>query len=81
MLNLRGIAQLCMIPLINAIGKAPVISLYYCSPAGENESWWLSGVGEIFGSSLTAATSSVLQSELGSCQELMEEEPENKCEV
>ena len=48
--------------------------------SGESESWWLSGVEEIFGSSMTAATSSVLQSELDNCQELLQMEPDNKCE-
>ena len=34
----------------------------------------------MFGSSMTAATSSVLQSELDNCQELLQMEPNNKCE-
>ena len=45
-----------------------------------SEAWWLSGVEDIFGSSMTAATTSVLQSELDSCQELLQLEPDNKCE-
>ena len=47
-------------------------------PDGEAESWWLSEVGQTF-VPLTAATSSVLESELSSCKELLEVEPENKC--
>ena len=46
---------------------------------GEGASWWLNGVEDIFGTSMTAATVSVLQSELQSCQELLEMEPDNKC--
>lgn len=46
----------------------------------EEESWYLADMASIFGSALTEATSTVLQSELSSCQELMELEPDNKCE-
>ena len=35
----------------------------------------------MFGSSMTAATSSVLQNELDSCQELLQMEPDNKCKI
>ena len=35
----------------------------------------------MFSSVLTAATSSVLQAELDSCRELLQLEPENKCEA
>ena len=35
----------------------------------------------MFGSSMTAATSSVLQNELDSCQELLQMEPDNKCKL
>ena len=44
------------------------------------ESWWLGSAEVVFTSTLTAATSSVLQSELESCQELLQLESENKCE-
>ena len=40
----------------------------------------LSGCGPEFNSLLTAATSSVLAAELDSCKELLELEPDNKCE-
>lgn len=33
----------------------------------------------MFGSSMTAATSSVLRTELDNCQELLQMEPNNKC--
>ena len=52
----------------------------YLNLLGEDASWWLNGVEDIFGTSMTAATVSVLQSELQSCQELLEMEPDNKCE-
>lgn len=45
----------------------------------EGENWWMSEASTMFGASLTAATSTVLQSELTSCQELLELEPDNKC--
>ena len=48
--------------------------------SGDNESWWLGGVEETFGSTMTSAKTSVLQSELDSCQELLQLEPDNKCE-
>ena len=35
----------------------------------------------LFSSVLTAATSSVMQAELDSCRELLQLEPENKCET
>ena len=47
---------------------------------GEEESWWMSGPEEMFGSALTAATSAVLRSELSSCKDLLDMEPDNKCE-
>lgn len=52
--------------------------LFFCT--GEKEGWWLGHAEEVFSSILTAATSSVLRSELDSCQELLQLEPENKCE-
>ena len=45
----------------------------------ESESWWVCAVEEMFGSSMTAATSTVLQTELENCQELLQMEPNNKC--
>lgn len=46
----------------------------------KEESWYLADMVDMFDSNLTEATSTVLLSELGSCQELMELEPDNKCE-
>jgi hypothetical protein len=46
---------------------------------GEAEAWWLAEVEQTFGFPLTAATSNVLQSELASCKELLDLEPDNKC--
>jgi hypothetical protein len=57
----------------------PMIS--YPKILDENESWWVCGVDEMFGSSMTSATSSVLQTELDNCQELLQMEPNNKCEL
>ena len=54
-------------------------TLVFIVRLGEGASWWLNGVEDIFGTSMTAATVSVLQSELQSCQELLEMEPDNKC--
>ena len=49
-------------------------------PAGQCENWWLGPLDDIFGSSLTSAKPSLLRSELETCQELLQLEPENKCE-
>ena len=40
---------------------------------------WIGGRGPMFGSALTAARSSVLRAELDSCRELLQMEPDNKC--
>lgn len=60
-------------------GHMTSYSMFFLHAENELESWWLLGVEEIFGSSLTSATSTVLESELGSCKELLELEPDNKC--
>ena len=52
--------------------------MYYCA-GDEGRVLWLGGCGPVFDSAPTAATSSVLEAELGSCQELLEMEPGNKC--
>ena len=39
----------------------------------------MSSADQMFNTSLTAATTSVLQSELTNCKELLELEPDNKC--
>lgn len=54
--------------------------LLICLPAGQCENWWLGPLEDIFGSSLTSAKPSLLRSELETCQELLQLEPENKCE-
>ena len=46
---------------------------------GEREAWWLLEVDQTFDCPLTAATTTVLQSELTSCKELLGLEPDNKC--
>lgn len=46
----------------------------------KDEMCWLGGRGPSFGTTLTAATSSVLTAELDSCKELLQLEPDNKCE-
>ena len=48
---------------------------------GQREGWRLGEADRLFGSTLTAATSSVLEAELENCQELLQLEPNNKCTV
>lgn len=45
------------------------------------EGWWVNSPEEIFGSSLTATATPILQSELDNCLELLQLEPDNKCEL
>ena len=49
--------------------------------SGQDEGWWLGSLGDTFGCPLTAATPSLLRSELEACQELLQLEPKNKCEL
>lgn len=44
------------------------------------ERCWVGGRGPVFDSAHTAAKSSVLAGELDSCKELLQMEPDNKCE-
>ena len=57
-----------------------VVSLCRCEGEEEEGRCWVGGRGPVFGSTHTAATSSVLAAELDSCKELLEMEPDNKCE-
>lgn len=60
----------------------PVLFLYPFVAAGSEEDavCWVGGCGPAFASSLTDATTSVLTAELDSCKELLQMEPDNKCE-
>ncbi|CAI7999217.1 Geranylgeranyl transferase type-2 subunit alpha, partial [Geodia barretti] len=55
-----------------------VVSLCRCEGEEEEGRCWVGGRGPVFGSTHTAATSSVLAAELDSCKELLEMEPDNK---
>lgn len=55
-----------------------------CTAGGESGdvgegTCWIGGRVPVFGSTPTAATTSVLRAELDSCQELLQMEPDNKC--
>ena len=54
-------------------------SIYSTVYLGEADSIYTANIRDLFGSALTEATSDVLTSELASCRELLELEPDNKC--
>jgi geranylgeranyl transferase type-2 subunit alpha len=54
------------------------LSVRKCSGSSDEGVRWLGGRGPMFGSTLTAATSSVLTAELDNCKELLQMEPDNK---
>ncbi len=62
-----------------AVASPKFAPLRIVHAGGERESWTLEGLEDTFGSSLTAATATVLESELGSCRDLLSMEPDNKC--
>ena len=47
----------------------------------EGNRCWVGGRGPVFGPAHTATTSSMLAAELDSCKELLQMEPDNKCET
>jgi geranylgeranyl transferase type-2 subunit alpha len=59
-------------------GVVEELRLSVCDSNGGTEVCWVGGRGPVFGSTPTAATSSVLAAELDSCKELLQMEPENK---
>ena len=48
---------------------------------GDNEkAWFIGNLSEIFKETITGVSAQVLQSELKVCKELLDLEPDNKCE-
>ena len=55
-----------------------IVSYIYCT-GSEHILWLTTDLDQLFSTYLTTATSEVLESELVMCRELLQLEPDNKC--